>query len=102
MTARSSLHVDKLGDFTLWLMANGWQYQHPKGDYEVLRMWHHDHAMPLLVYKRYGGHLSDSQHLTLQGMSESMFKKWKKSINGERQERRADSAAAVVEASKSL
>lgn len=104
MANRSSLHVDKLGDFTLWLMANGWQYQLPKGDYEVLRMWHHDHAMPLLVHKR--ATLSTKgisyQHLTLQGMSESMFKKWRNSINGERQERRADSAAAVVEASKSL
>jgi hypothetical protein len=83
-------------------MAHGWQYKAPKGAYEVLRMRHNDYVLPLLVYKRYGGHLDERQHLTLQGMSEHMFKKWKKSINGEREKGHADRAAAVVEASKSL
>lgn len=101
-TSRSDLHIDKLGDFTLWLMANGWQYHPTRGEYEVLRMSHADYALPLIVHRREAVGGIERQHLTTQGTSDFMFRKWRKSINGEREKGRADLAAAVVEASKRL
>lgn len=37
MANRNTLHKTKLGDFTEWLIQDGWTIQQPKGFYEVLR-----------------------------------------------------------------
>lgn len=95
MANRNTLHVDKLGDFTLWLMAHGWQYQLPKGEYEVLRMTKREVQGPLMVFRRAapGTH----EHYTISGHSETWFKKWRRSINGERKARNPDPTAPMVE-----
>lgn len=76
MTTRNQLHISKLGDFTLWLMAHGWQYQPAKGEYEVLRMTKESIKGPLLVYSR----LASKEHLTVYGHSDRWFNKWMKSM----------------------
>lgn len=91
MTIRSELHVSKVGDFTLYLMCNGWEYQAPVGEWEVLRMKKKGVKDPLLVYRR----KDLGEHLTIYGQSEAWYRKWRRALKphqfkgaprGERQE----------------
>ena len=66
MANRNTLSVMKLDDFKSWLVADGWQIQKPKGDYEVLRATKEDRKHTLIAYSRLatnGG--KEIQHLTL-------------------------------------
>lgn len=52
MAYRNILHVNKLPLFKEYLVANGWEMQTPKGNYEVLRATKQGRQYPLIVYKR--------------------------------------------------
>lgn len=49
---RNLLAVSHLDKFKDWLVANGWQLQDTKGEYEVLRAVKTGQRNPLIVYKR--------------------------------------------------
>lgn len=93
MTTRNQLHISKLGDFTLWLMAHGWQYQVTRGNYEVLRMSKREVQGPLIVFRSERG----LEHYTVYGTSEKWFTKWQRSLRGERKKGNTDRSPAVVE-----
>jgi len=78
MTIRSDLHVNKLGDFALYLMCNGWVAEEPRGEWEVLRMRHKDTPSPLLIHK--SKHTTVSGHLTLHGSSDRWYRKWRRAL----------------------
>ena len=50
MATRNLLHQSKLGDFTEWLVLDGWKIHPSKGLYEVLRAKKHDRL--LIVYRK--------------------------------------------------
>ncbi len=53
MANRNTLSVRTIDKFKHWLVADGWQIQEPKGDYEVLRATKEGRKHPLLVYYRH-------------------------------------------------
>lgn len=52
MANRHKLHINKLEDFTNWLVNDGWEIEEPKGMYEILRARKTDRRNPLIVYKK--------------------------------------------------
>ena len=76
--SRCTLHKSKLGDFTQWLLARGWNVEVPKGDYEVLRMrLANDYKTILLVYDRNNA----KEHYTTFGVGDRMMRKWLRERN---------------------
>lgn len=66
MANRNTLSVNQVEKFKAYLIAEGWQIQEPKGDYEVLRATKKDRKNTLIAYSRLatnGG--KEIQHLTL-------------------------------------
>ena len=53
MANRNTLSVNKVEKFKAYLVADGWQIQEPKGDYEVLRATKKSRKHPLIVYYRH-------------------------------------------------
>lgn len=53
MANRNTLSVKAIDNFKSWLVADGWQIQEPKGDYEVLRATKEGRKHPLIVYYRH-------------------------------------------------
>lgn len=49
---RCLLHVDKLQDFSEYLVDHGWEILPNKSQWEVLRAKHGSIKMPLIVYKK--------------------------------------------------
>jgi hypothetical protein len=69
MRSRCTLHKSKLAEFQNFCEANGWQPEHHKGAYEVLRMRHADRRDPLIVHSR----LEAKEHYTTWGESSRML-----------------------------
>ena len=66
MANRNTLSVNQVEKFKAYLVADGWELQEPKGDYEVLRATKEDRKHTLIAYSRLatnGG--KEIQHLTL-------------------------------------
>lgn len=66
MANRNTLSVNQVEKFKAYLVANGWQIQEPRGDYEVLRATNEGRKHTLIAYSRLatnGG--KQIQHLTL-------------------------------------
>lgn len=72
MTDRSSLHINKIVPFTIWLRKKGWQIVSTKGDYEVFRA-KKDGEDTLIVFTR----CDVREHVSLFQMAEKLFWKWK-------------------------
>lgn len=53
MANRNTLSARAIDNFKSWLVADGWQIQEPKGDYEVLRATKSGRKHPLIVYYRF-------------------------------------------------
>lgn len=53
MANRNTLAVNQVEKFKAYLVADGWQIQEPKGDYEVLRATKEGRKYPLIVYYRH-------------------------------------------------
>ena len=52
MADRRLLHKSKLELFKKWLIADGWNIEETKGDYEVLRARKATKKRPLIVYSK--------------------------------------------------
>lgn len=66
MANRNTLSVNQVEKFKAYLVAEGWELQEPKGDYEVLRATKEGRKHTLIAYSRLatnGG--KQIQHLTL-------------------------------------
>jgi hypothetical protein len=74
--SRNTLHVDKLADFTAWLIGKGWLQQEKKGPYEVLRMTRRGKYSnkTLIVHKK----LESERYCTTLGESEHAVQQWLK------------------------
>ena len=83
MRSRSTLHMNKLQEFTEWLTSKGWVYQEMKSPYEVLRMTRKGkYGNKTLIVHQRG---SATEHLTTWGPSAVALEQWLK-------ERKADKA----------
>lgn len=71
MTDRSSLHINKIVPFTVWLRKKMWEIVPIKGDYEIFRAKRGNET--LIVYAR----ASAKQHVSLFGVAEKHFWNWK-------------------------
>ena len=77
MRARNLLHKNQLEDFASWLEKRGWIRNDPKGEYEVLRMWHRQHKQPIIVHEKLATNAGGTvQHLTVWGMGLGLSKKF--------------------------
>jgi len=76
LRSRSTLHMNKLHDFTEWLKAQGWLWQEPKSIYEALRMTRKGKYSnkTLIVHKKD----TATVHLTTWGESQVWLLKWLK------------------------
>lgn len=57
MANRNTLSVNQMEKFKAYLVADGWELQEPKGDYEVLRATKEGRKHPLIVYFRHSNSL---------------------------------------------
>lgn len=71
--SRGTLHQSKVIPFSVWLESMGWKIQVCKGDYEILRMVKRGEGT-LLVHAK----ADAKKHVTLHGLSEKWFWKWKR------------------------
>jgi len=72
MANRNTLHINKLKDFTSWLIDNGWEIQPNKGIHDQLRAIHPSRKLPLIIYKKDGA----KEHLTVQSTDEKILRKF--------------------------
>lgn len=71
--SRCTLARSKLLDYLVFCERNGWLSLPCKGEYEVLRMKHYDFKLPLIVHQSGD---TNSMHLTTQGHSDEMLKRF--------------------------
>ena len=70
MANRALLHRSKIEDFKSWLQEDGWQIEHTKGIYEVVRATK-EGRKPLIVYTRDN---NGKEHITVQSRDEGVVR----------------------------